>query len=101
MTAPLMLAEGLLARVADVNGVSAVHVGVTGVLVSAATGWWLAVDDDTLCGTWAPGELELVCRGFLMCDNAAEVMHDAGPVGMVPACQSCADRLAGARSLLD
>ena len=36
---------------------------------------------------------EYVCSLFLLCDRDAVVWHDAGPLGPVPGCQRCHDKL--------
>lgn len=33
------------------------------------------------------------CEVFLLCDNEATTTYDAGPLGEVPACQRCADKM--------
>ena len=33
------------------------------------------------------------CQVFYLCTNPAETTYDAGPVGVVPACKRCADKM--------
>lgn len=33
------------------------------------------------------------CQVFLLCDNEATTTYDASPLGEVPACQRCADKM--------
>lgn len=33
------------------------------------------------------------CEVFYLCTNPAETTYNAGPLGMVPACNRCADKM--------
>mgnify|MGYP005792683573 CR=1 FL=1 len=33
------------------------------------------------------------CKVFYLCDNPATTTYNAGPVGVVPSCKRCADKM--------
>lgn len=33
------------------------------------------------------------CQVFYLCDNVATTTYNAGPIGKVPACKRCADKM--------
>jgi len=41
---------------------------------------------------WHSGD-PVGCHLFALCDRQAEVLHDNGPLGTLPGCKRCADKL--------
>ena len=93
--------------IASIKPISEIKVGDVLVLQEGLRTWHTFVNDidgntlatcngKTYTGKQFPVlEGPFGCEYFLMCDNQASGFYDAGPVGIIPACDRCLDRVYG------